>query len=131
MPNKIKSTSLLFIAALSIGELFFGSYCNFRSPSVGGILPLGIWAVFLAIANWSWGYQKMFSSGVWFFKRDEDAKLLPNAKHVFYFLYGAHIIFSLLFSVWLISYGFYWAILFPAVKIGLILWANHQLFYSE
>jgi len=78
--------------------------------------------------NWSWGYRKMFSSGIWFLKRDEETRLLPNANQVFFLLYGIHIIFSLLFAYWLISFGYLWGIFFPVFKVSLIIWAYQQIF---
>lgn len=133
MSNRIKASSLLFIAFLSIIEFFSGSYCVFfmdhvGAASIGSVMFLNLWAIFLSMINWSWGYRKMFSSGIWFLKRDEETRLLPNANQVFCLLYGIHIIFSLLFAYWLISFGYLWGIFFPVFKVSLIIWAYQQIF---
>lgn len=124
-----KARILLLIAALSVAEYLYFIPVRFSFRNTGDIgyyVLFCFWGIFLGI-NWTWGYNRLFTEGVWFFK-EKETSLTDNAKRIFIFLYSIHFLVSLIFSLWFLLHQQYIMVCLSVIKMLLILYAYHAIF---
>ncbi len=123
----INTRVLILIALCDVAEvlaLFAWKHTTGASYFALDLL-LGLWIAFLG-AHWSWGYNRLFTKGIWFWQEQEGA-LRDGTWALFCFLYGLHIVFSLGAGfVFLRSGQLLWALV-PLCKLLLIGWTIYKV----
>lgn len=134
-PIKTGWISCLFLLSIPEGFAFCRQFYAIPDRTstlflVKSLIPL-LWGIYLVVVNYTWAFRRMFTSGEFHYKRDEETQLRPGAKKVFCTIYSIHILFSLCFGIWLILDGQLYGLLWPIAKILLVLCAYRQLFSTN
>lgn len=123
-----KARVLVLIAAFSVAECLYLISSGRSSHSIAFYILLSLFEIFLGV-NWTWGYNRLFVEGVWFY-REKKATLTDDAERKFMLLYGIHLLFDLIISVWLLLHQQYIIMAFSVPKALLIVYAYHAMFRS-
>ena len=101
-------------------------YLNYnKSP----LLFVNVTILTLLLAVSGWLEKRTFTSGVWWFKKDENTQLLPGGRRAYLWSSAFSIAVSLLAMGMCFWVGQWWAVALPLVN-GAALWLGFRMLFS-
>lgn len=101
-------------------------YLNYnKSP----LLFVNVTILTLLLAVSGWFEKRTFTSGVWWFKKDEDTQLLPGGRRAYLWSGAFSMAVSLLAMGMCLWVGQRWAVALPLVN-GAALWLGFRMLFS-
>ena len=101
-------------------------YLNYnKSP----LLFVNVTILTLLLAVSGWFEKRTFTSGVWWFKKDENTQLLPGGRRAYLWSSALSVAVSLLAMGMCFWVGQRWAVALPLVN-GAALWLGFRMLFS-